>query len=130
MLTSRGGLRQNITRGQRRDGRRRTAHLGGLETGRRLASGSDVTPGLPCATVQSVAHPDHPKPGDDQLRCVYVNWVVADEDLWTAAWEQRGQARTMNGTRSEVIAWALSQPADRYWIFSSEADDYVPLREG
>ena len=88
-----------------------------------------MTPDVIRATVQSVAHPDHPQPGDDQLTCVFVNWVVAEEDHWRAAWQQPGQSRTIDGTRSEVIAWALSQPADRYWIFSSEADDWVPLRE-
>jgi hypothetical protein len=77
-----------------------------------------------------VSHPDRPQPGDDQLTCVFVNWVVAEEDHWTAVWQQPGDVRTVDGTRAEVVSWALAQPAERYWIFSSEADDWVPLRAG
>ena len=84
---------------------------------------------VPC-DGSAVAHPDRPQPGDDQLTCVFVNCVVAEEDHWTAVWQRPGEGRSVDGTRVEAISWTLAQRADRYWIFSAEADDWVPLREG
>lgn len=64
---------------------------------------------------------------DPEASAVFVNWVVLEEDLWTAVW-QRGEAhRSFSGPRHEALEWALAQPAERYWIFSAEADDFVPL---
>lgn len=61
---------------------------------------------------------------------VFVNWIRSEADEWVAVWERGEEHRSLNGTRAEVVAWARAQEASRYWIFSSIADDYVPLQLG
>jgi hypothetical protein len=69
-----------------------------------------------------------PDPDPNDEGSVFVNWVNLEEDLWTTTW-QRGEAyRGLDGaTREEALAWARAQKASHYWIFSSEANDWVPL---
>lgn len=77
-----------------------------------------------------MGHPERLQPGDADLRCVFVNWVVPEEDFWTAVWQHGNEHRSIDGPRDRVTKWALAQPADRYWIFSAEANDWVPLDRG
>lgn len=58
---------------------------------------------------------------------VFLNWVSLEEDLWLAVWQHGDERRHLDGTRAEAVAWALAQEATSYWIFSADADDYVPL---
>lgn len=81
--------------------------------------------GDPAPSEPAPATPD-PDPDDDGS--VFVNWVSLEEDLWTATWQRGAEHRGLDGgTREQALAWARSQKASHYWIFSSEADDWVPL---
>jgi len=59
---------------------------------------------------------------------VFVNWIAREENRWTASWQRGDEHRSVDGTQDEVISWALAQDASNYWIFSSVADDFVPLK--
>ncbi|MGC5165261.1 hypothetical protein [Luteimicrobium sp. DT211] len=63
----------------------------------------------------------------DAQAAVFVNWIELDEDLWTATWQRGQESRDVNGTRDEVVAWAIAQDAEARWIFDADENGYVPL---
>lgn len=64
----------------------------------------------------------------DDLGAVFVNWVVLEEDLWTAVWQRGEESRSIHGPRVKVFAWALAQPASRRLLWSTQDDDWKPLQ--
>jgi hypothetical protein len=72
--------------------------------------------------------PPVPEPDPDDEGSVFVNWVSLEENLWSATWQRGEKHRGLDGaTRDQALTWARSQKASHYWIFSSEANDWVPL---
>jgi hypothetical protein len=69
-----------------------------------------------------------PEPDPTDKGSVFVNWTTLEDDLWGATWQRGAEHRALDSaTRAEAIAWGLAQAASHYWIFSAEADDWVPL---
>lgn len=62
---------------------------------------------------------------EDQARRVWIDAVDEHPITCTASWQYGPMHREFTGTRDEVIRWAVSQPADAYWIF--EGGTFVPL---
>jgi hypothetical protein len=71
-----------------------------------------------------------PQTKDEGLGSVFVNWIVLEEDRWTANWQCGDEGRSLDEvTKAEALAWARNQEASHYWIFSAAADDWVPLSQ-
>jgi hypothetical protein len=78
--------------------------------------------------VAEDSEPSGVETAPDDHGSVFVNWIVLEDDLWTATWQRGAEHRGLDGAnREEAIAWGLAQTASHYWIFSAEADDWVPL---
>jgi hypothetical protein len=75
-----------------------------------------------------------PRPGHGR---VFVNCNRLGE--WSASWqddypddevrdgEPDAGVEDFEGTQDEVIRWARTRPAEKFFIFSDEADAYLPL---
>lgn len=69
--------------------------------------------------------PPRPRPGHGT---VFVRSL--DGDTWTASWQDGPREEDFEGSRADVVRWALSRPAVRHLVFSPSADDYLPLEPG
>jgi len=47
--------------------------------------------------------------------------------MWCASWQDGQAVSDFDGSYSEVLAWAMRQPAGARLIFDAEIDDYRPL---
>lgn len=64
----------------------------------------------------------------DDSGSVFINWIVLEEDHWTATWQRGDEHRSLAaGTRAEAFAWAFAQKASHYWIFSAKEDGWVSI---
>ena len=75
-----------------------------------------------------------PRPGHGR---VFVNCIGQGE--WWASWqddypedevrdgEPDAGVEDFEGTEEEVIRWARTRPAEKFFIFSDEANAYLPL---
>jgi hypothetical protein len=75
-----------------------------------------------------------PRPGHGR---VFVNCIRQGE--WWASWqddypydeirdgEPDAGVEDFEGTEDEVISWARTRPAEKFFIFSDEANAYLPL---
>jgi hypothetical protein len=89
-------------------------------------------PGDPWLPTGPAVPPGNPRPGHGT---VCVNDV---DDHWMGVWDDPTEQQTeeggpivriedFEGSKEEVLQWARSRPAAKFFIFSPSANDYVPL---
>ena len=68
-----------------------------------------------------------PEPGTGMVIVNEHRGTGAEPRNWCAVWEGEGRAHAVRmGTRDEVVAWALAQPAASRFL--QVDDDLVPLQ--
>lgn len=64
--------------------------------------------------------PKPPEPGTGTMHVAHYD----EDDLWYASWQSGARWDSLQGGKEEVLAWALSRPAE-HWEFHQTPDPFL-----